>query len=126
MHIENLEQNDRLDSIENSMNKTAEVFEVIDDEFKELKKTDDLIKEDLIRKSFAKSSTILSVDVDLNHSQRQTRLSIENVEQNGRHDRTEERLDFIEEVIENFEDIPGNITNDLEYLEVESDRNILI
>ena len=53
-------------------------------------------------------------------------MSIDNVEQNKRHDRTEERLDIIEEVIEKFEDIPGNITDDLEYLEAENDRNILI
>ena len=53
-------------------------------------------------------------------------MSIDNVEQNKRHDTNEERLDIIEEVIENFEDIPGNITNDLEYLEAENDRNILI
>ena len=60
------------------------------------------------------------------NSQRQTRLSIDNVEQNKRHDTTEERLDIIEEVIENFEDIPVNITNNLEYLEAENDRNIMI
>ena len=40
------------------MNETTEVFEAIDYEFKDLKRTDDLIKEDLVRKSYAKSSSI--------------------------------------------------------------------
>ena len=47
-------QNERLDFIENSMNETVEVFEAIDDELKDLKRTDDLIKSDLTRQSFAK------------------------------------------------------------------------
>jgi len=53
-------------------------------------------------------------------------LSIDNVEQNKRHDTTEERLDIIEGTIENFEGIPENITSDLEYLEAENDRIFLI
>ena len=48
----------RLDEIENSMNETTEVFEAIDNEFKDLKRTDKLIKDDLVRKSYAKSSSI--------------------------------------------------------------------
>ena len=58
LSIDNTEQNKRLDEIENSMNETVEVFEVINDEFKELKRTDDLIKSDLTRNFFAKSSSI--------------------------------------------------------------------
>ena len=49
-------------------------------------------------------------------------MSIENVEQNKKHDTTEERLDIIEVKIENFEGIPENITSDLEYLEAENNR----
>ena len=58
LSIDSTEQNKRLDEIENSMNETTEVFEAIDNEFKDLKRTDDLIKEDLVRKSYAKSSSI--------------------------------------------------------------------
>ena len=53
-------------------------------------------------------------------------MSIDNVEQNKRHDRTEERLDIVEGTIENFEGISENITSDLEYLEAENDRIFLI
>ena len=53
-------------------------------------------------------------------------MAVENVEQNKRHDQTEERLDLIEGTFENLESIPGNLTSDLEYLESENVRNSLI
>ena len=51
-------------------------------------------------------------------------MSIDNVEQNKRHDATEERLDIVEETIENLVPVPGNITADLEDIKAENDRNI--
>ena len=51
-------------------------------------------------------------------------MSIDNVEQDKRHDATDERLDIIEETIENLARVPGNITADLEDIKAENDRNI--
>ena len=51
-------------------------------------------------------------------------MSIDNVEQNKRHDATEERLDIVEKTIENLAPVPGNITADLEDIKAENDRNI--
>ena len=58
LSIDNTEQNKRLDTNENSIQQIAEIIEFFDDEFKDLKATDDLIKSDLTRISFAKRSTI--------------------------------------------------------------------
>ena len=52
MSIDHVEMNKRLDTNENSIQQIAEIIEVFDDEFKDLKATDDLIKEDLVRKSY--------------------------------------------------------------------------
>ena len=69
MSIDSVQQNERLDTIENSIKQIAGALEGIDDEFediddtlKDLKATDDIIKSDLTRKSFANS-----LDADLNH-----------------------------------------------------------
>ena len=51
-------------------------------------------------------------------------MSIDNVEQDKRHDATDERLDIIEETIENLARVPGNITAYLEDIKAENDRNI--
>ena len=58
LSIDHVEMNKRLDTNENSIQQIAEIIEFFDDEFKDLKATDDIIKSDLTRISFAKPSTI--------------------------------------------------------------------
>ena len=124
LSAENVDQNMRIDAIEDTnenlkqdYNKTESHLLAVNDALQELKYQDDMIKLEVSRKvlSGLLSSTILQSKIQIlcaSSSIRPERLTLTEIEQN-------DRLDIIEE------NIPRNITHDLDNLQAENARQDL-